>query len=146
MFLFSHVNFLFRIHFPVLPNLTVFPSLTYGHAVHCFPHFNIPFIFLSGYGLGFGGTFALISKLRRFDCLLKAVRGGSGNTEAKYWSWLVIARQCFAWILCIAGSLGSNLTAKTGLLKVLLFVRFRSARFLGTALALRIAICIIFSG
>ena len=83
MFLFSHVNFLLNIHFPVLLNLTDFPSFMYGQAVHCFPHLNIPFMFLSGYGLGLGATFALISMLQRFDCLLKAVRGGSGNTEAK---------------------------------------------------------------
>ena len=77
LFVFSHVNFLFRIHFPLLLNLTVFPSFTYGHAVHCFPHLNIPLIFLSGYGLGLGGTFALIAQVTKVRLPFEGCQGWS---------------------------------------------------------------------
>ena len=81
---FSHVNFLLSLHEFLVSILTDFPSRIYGQAVHDFPHLLIPFNFLLGYFLVGSGTLALINMSLRLLCLLNAVRGGSGNTEARY--------------------------------------------------------------
>ena len=51
-----------------------------------------------------------------FFCLLKAVRGGSLKTSANLGSWLRIDLQCFNWMDGTEGNLGSQVTAKNGLL------------------------------
>ena len=76
-----------------------------------------------------------------FFCLLYAVNGGSLKASTSIVFWLHMDLQCFNWMEGIEGSLGSQVTASTGLL-VCLFVAavlFLSASFLGIDLAFEIA-------
>ena len=107
------------------------------------PHFTKPFICLSGYFFGGGGTFDFISKSLKFVCLLKAVRGGSLKHYSKCLSWRTIDLQCLAMIGCRAGNLGSYLVANIGLFSVIFFFTFIKATFLGIFLALLMAVSTI---
>ena len=121
IFEFSHDNFLLIFHIlpPVI--LTLFVSKMYGQAVHVFSHLCIPFSCLLGYCLRASGTLALIKSCLKFACLRKAVSGGVGKAEARCWSWLFMALQCFACMLWIGGRRGSYVRAKTGVFKSLFF-------------------------
>ena len=63
------------------------------------------------------------------------MRGGEGKTSAKCWFLLTIVLQCLACILVMEGSLGSYVTANTGLLFFLLIGTFFRAASLGTLFA-----------
>ena len=106
--------FLFMCHLKPSPS-TTFTSLTYEHIRYYFPHFFMPLIFLLGCELNVRGSLALIRKSAIFFCFLNAIKGGSGKTDFKYWSW-IIDRQCFLCKDCRSGNLGSSVTAKIGLL------------------------------
>ena len=91
-------------------------------------HLFLPSNVLCGFLLFDSGNEALMRKLLTFGCLQKAVSGGLGNTSFRCWFWPSIDRQCLACTLKIEGSLGSYVTAKTGLLVCFcLFVSLRAA-------------------
>ena len=63
-------------HFSLSLMVTSLPYLMYGQAGHVLPQFVIPFLVLSGYGLGGGGILDLMSRSLILACLLNPMRGG----------------------------------------------------------------------
>ena len=86
--------------------------MTYGQAVQFCPHLVIPFLHLLGYLVGAGGTLDFIRISLKLLCLLKATKGGCLKTSFTYWFCMIIALQCFAWMLWIGGNLGSYFIEK----------------------------------
>ena len=118
--------------------VTSLPYFTYGQAGHVLPQFVIPFLVLSGYGLGGGGILDLMSRSLMLACLLNPMRGGWVKQPFRYLSWLFIALQCFATIGSNEGILGSYLATQIYLFSVVFFFTFISATFLGIFFAFSI--------
>ena len=102
-----------------------------GQAVQFLPHFSIPISSRLGYLVEAGGTFAFTKISLRLFCLLYAIIGGCYKPSLRCWSWLVMALQCLAPMLCIGSSLGSYFSAKTTQFWELFFLTLNRATFVG---------------
>ena len=120
-------------------DFTVFPSMIKGH-IGQFLHFVIPTMFLLVL-CSVGGTFARISLSLILGGLLYATRGGRGKASLRWGSFSTMVLQCFFIIEGKPGSLGSYITAKTGLFTVfsVIVLTLSSACFLGISFAFLIA-------